>query len=221
MRKALRILVIFSYSSISYALIAQEAKQYNLDQQSLNFKEGVYTNIGMVKNNAPIPSTWIETDMEVTDRDFHKTITKKDEIIFFDDNGVKTSLETESIWGYSIKGDLFINVGGEFHKIDFVGRFSHFFASKTTYSPMDFLEDHPDVWYNPPVMITAKHEEYLVDIVDNKVWGFDSEGLERVLKNDPQLWNEFVTLKNREKNILKYIFLNRYNEKYPLDIPLY
>ena len=70
-------------------------------------------------------------------------------------------------------------------------------------------------------MITAKHKEYLVDIVDNKVWDFDSEGLERVLKNDPQLWNEFVTLKNREKNILKYIFLNRYNEKYPLDIPLY
>jgi len=33
--------------------------------------------------------------------------------------------------------------------------------------------------------MTAKHEEYLVDIVDNKVWKFDLEGLEQVLKKDP------------------------------------
>ena len=69
--------------------------------------------------------------------------------------------------------------------------------------------------------MTAKHEEYLVDIVDNKVWKFDLEGLEQVLKKDPQLWNEFMTLQKREKEYLKYIFLNRYNKKYPLDIPVY
>ena len=75
--------------------------------------------------------------------------------------------------------------------------------------------------YIQPVMITAKHKEYLVDIVENKVWDFDLDGLELVLKKDPQLWNEFMTLKKREKDNMKYIFLNRYNEKYPLDIPSY
>ena len=38
----------------------------------------------------------------------------------------------------------------------------------------------------------------MVDIEDNKMWEFDLDGLELVLKEDPQLWND---------------------EKYPLDIP--
>jgi hypothetical protein len=221
MKKVLRILVILSYSTIASALIAQETEQYHLDQQSLKFRDGVYTNIGMVKKNCPIPSTWIETDMEVNDRDFYKNITKADEIVFYDDNGVRCKIITKGVWGYSYNGDLHINVGGEFHKIHFVDRISYFIALKTTYAPMSFLEDNPDVWYNPPVLITAKHQEYLVDIVDNKVWEFDLDGLELVLKKGPQLWNEFMTLKKRKRNYMKYIFLNRYNKKYPLDIPSY
>ncbi|RLD93832.1 MAG: hypothetical protein DRJ29_07645 [Bacteroidetes bacterium] len=209
------------YSTIASALIAQESDQYYLDKQPLKFRDGVYANIGMVEKNSPIPSTWIETDMDVNDRDFYKNITKADEIVFYDDNGVRTLLNTKSIWGYSYDGDLHINVGGAFHKIDFVGRISHFFALKTTYYPNPFLEYNlfGDFWSTQPVLVTAKHEEYLVDIFDNKVWKFDLDGLERVLKKDPQLWKEFMTLKKREKEYLKYIFLKRYNEKYPLDIP--
>ena len=74
MKKVIRILVVLSYSTFASALIAQETDLYHLNQQSLKFKDGVYTNIGMVKNNCPIPSTWIDTDMEVIDRDFYKMI---------------------------------------------------------------------------------------------------------------------------------------------------
>ncbi|MEA3480233.1 MAG: hypothetical protein U9R60_18765 [Bacteroidota bacterium] len=125
--------------------------------------------------------------MEVNDRNFYKILTKNDEIVFYDDNGVRSSLDTKSIWGYSKKGDLHINVGGEFHKIDFFGRISHFIASKTTYTPIEYLEDNPDIWFAPPLVVTHKHGEYLIDIVENKVLEFDLDGLERVLKEDPQL----------------------------------
>ena len=223
MKNVIRILLIFSYTTFASALFAQESEPYYLNQQALKFRDGVYTNIDMVKNNGPIPSTWIETDMDVNDRRFYKKITKSNEIIFFDDNGVRTSLETKSIWGYSHRGDLHINVGGEFHKIDFVGRISHFIASKTTYGPIKVYENNlpKDVQYIQPVRITAKHKEYLVDIVDNKVWEFDVDGLETVLKKDPKLLDEFVNLSKREKDNLKYIFLSRYNVKYPLNIPSY
>jgi hypothetical protein len=221
MKKVLRILVILSYSIFATGLIAQEAEQYYLDQQSLKFRDGVYTNIGMVEKNSPIPSTWIVTDMDVNDRNFYKKLIRADEIVFYDDNGVRTLLNTKSIWGYSYNGDLHINVGGAFHKIDFVGRYSHFFASKTTYYPNPLLGGYftLDFWSTQPILITARHEEYLVDIMENKVWKFDVDGLERVLNKDPQLWNEFTTLKKQEKIHLKYVFLKRYNEKYPLDIP--
>ena len=220
MKKVIRVLVVLSFSTLASALIAQETEQYNLDQKSLKFKDGVYTNIGMVKDNCPIPSTWIETEMEVNDRDFYENITRADDIVFFDDNGVKTVLNTRKIWGYCHHGDLHINVGGTFHEIDFVGRISHFIASKTTYDPFFYTEeDRPGFFYYMPPVLTIKQREYLVDIVDNKAWEFDLDGLERVLIKDPQLWNEFMTLKNRDKINLRYIFLNRYNKKYPLDIP--
>ena len=223
MKIVLRILVILSYTTIAPALFAQESEQYYLNKKAFKFKDGVYTNIDMVKGNCPIPSTWIETYMDVNDRRFYKRITRNNAIVFFDDNGVRTSLETKSIWGYSHRGDLHINVGGEFHKIDFVGRISHFIASKTTYGPISIYENNlpMDVQYIQPVRITAKHKEYLVDIEDNKVWEFDVDGLESVLKKDPKLLDEFMNLSKREKENLKYIFLSRYNESYPLDIPSY
>ena len=223
MKNVIRILVVLSYSTLASALIAQETGLYNLDQKSLKYRDGVYTNIGMVKKNAPIPSIRIETDMEVNDRDFYKNITKNDEIIFFDDNGVRTSLDTKSIWGYSCDGDLHINVGGEFHKIEFLGRVSYFRASKTTYAPVGFGDYYSlrKTEYIQPIMLTIRNQEFLVDITDDKVWAFDPEGLEGVLKNDSELWNEYKTLKNRQKEHMKFVFLNRYNKKYPLDIPFY
>ncbi len=217
----IRVLFIISYSTIASALVAQEIEQYQLHQQAFKFRDGVYTNIGMVEKNSPIPSTWIVTDMDVNDRNFYKKLTRADEIVFYDDNGVRTLLNTKSIWGYCYKGDLHINVGGTFHKIDFVGRISHFFASKTTYYPNPLLGSYTTLsfWSSQPILITARNEEYLVDIMENKVRVFDVDGLERTLKNDPQLWNEFSILKKQEKEQLKYVFLRRYNKKYPLDIP--
>ena len=208
-------LIIFSIPAS--ALLAQKAEKFHLDQPSPEFRDGLYANIEMVKNNNPIPAGWIETDMDPEDRNFYKNITRTDLLVFYDDNGVRSYLNTGSIWGYASRGDLYINVGGGFHKIDFVGRISHFIASKTTYAPMKYL-DHPDIWYSPLYVLTLKYREYLVDIEENKVWEFDMEGIERVLKNDPQLLSEFENLKKREKEKMKYTFLLRYNQKYPLDI---
>lgn len=210
MNRALGVLFILTYSSIASSIIAQAPE----------FNDGIYTNVEMVKNNRPLPLTWIVSEMEVDDRNFYKNLMKSEQIIFFDDNGVRTSLETKSIWGYSHKGDLYINVGGAFHKIDFFGRISHFVASKSTYAPLEILEGQRDIWYNKPVGITIRNRKYLLDIEENKVWDFDLDGLERVLENDPELLNEYEALKDRKKEKMKYVFLRRYNEKYPLNIPL-
>lgn len=201
--------------------MGQGNKQYYQDQQALVFNDGIYTNIEMVKCNCPLPPTWIEADMEANDRDFYKEITIADEIVFFDDNGVRSILFTDSIWGYSSNGNLHINVGGAFHKIDLFGRYSHFIALKTTYAPLNYLEGNRAMYSLPAVMLTLKYREYIVDIVNNKMWEFDLDGLESVLKKDPQLWDEFMILKKRERENLRYVFLKRYNEKYPLNIPVY
>jgi len=218
--KVAGIFLILLYSAMSSAIVAQETGQSHLKQSSFKFKDGVYANVEMVKKNSPVPSTRIESRLEVTDRDFYKEMTRSDQIIFYDENGVKISLDTKGIWGYSNNGDLHINLGGNFNKINFVGRISHFIASKTTYVPVSYPESNisPEVYMNP-VLLTLRKREYLIDITNNKVWEFDLEGLEKVLKNDPQLLDEFMALKKRKKEPMKYNFLLRYNERHPLEIP--
>jgi len=216
----IRILGIVSTVTIASPLFAQGVYRYNPDQPSYEFKEGIYINVDMVKKDSPIPSTWIDTDLNVNDRDFFKNITRNDEILFYDDNGVRTVLDAKSIWGYGDDGNIYINVGGAFHKIDLFGRISHFIAIRTTYSPIEILEGHREIWYHQPMELTHKNEEYLFDILENKVWDFDLDGLERVLEKDQQLWNEFMSLKKRKKEKSKYVYLMRYNEKYPLDFPI-
>lgn len=221
MKTEIRIWIIVFLSNVTF-LSAQETEPYHFYQQSLEFKDGVYTNVDMVKKNTPIPSTWIETEMDVTDRDFYESISKTDEIVFHDEFGVRASVLTNGIWGYCSDGELHINVGGAFHKLDFVGRISHFIASKTTHYVNPYVGGYytMDFWSSLPITVTVKHKEYLVDILENVVWEFDVEGLEFVLEKDPEIWNEFNALKKREKYYSRYIFLNRYNKKYPLDIPL-
>jgi len=219
----MRILFILSAFILASNLLAQEKAGHYWEQHSINFRDGVFTNIDMVKKNSPIPSTWIVTDLEVNDRDFFKAVTKADEIVFYDDNGIKTALDTKSVWGYSHQGDLFINVGGAFHEMDIVGSISHFYASRTTnyLNPMVGGYYTMDFWATQPLLVTARNEEYIVDIEENKVRKFDMNGLESVLKRDPQLWNDFMNSEQRDKKYLKYIFLHRYNKKYPLIIPSY
>lgn len=60
----------------------------------------------------------------------------------------------------------------------------------------------------------------MVDLVKDKVAVLDVPNLEGVLQEDPQLLNELLALKKRKKEKMQYVFLKRYNEKYPLEIPL-
>lgn len=204
MNKIVGILVILACAATASTLPAQ-----------VKFRDGVFANVDMVKKNAPIPPSWIETDMETGDRRFYKNITRSTEIIFHDDNGIRSVLDTRNIWGYSYRGDLHINVGGAFHKIDFVGRLSHFIASKTTYEQINSSGYNV---YFPPVLVTTRNRGYIVDIEENKVWAFDPEGMEQALRDDPLLLEEFMSLPKREQNNSMYVFLTRYNEKYPLEL---
>lgn len=213
------IVILLVLSTFSPAVIAQGTEKDHLGLRSLEFKEGVYINLGMVKRNAPVPPTWIETEFEVDDRDFYKKITREEEIIFFDDNGVRTPIARDSIWGYCNKGDLHINIYGDFHRIDFVGRMSYFIARKATYMEYEVRGSHPRSISFLTFEVIANNTAYLVDMVNDKIMVFDAPRLEEVLEDDPELWNEYNSLKKRKKEKMKFVFLQRYNEKYPLEIP--
>lgn len=220
MHIAQRILIVLVLSAITPEVVAQARNRDHLGLRSLEFKEGVYINLGMVKRNNPVPPTWIETDIEVDDRDFYRKITRGEEIVFFDDNGVRTHVARDSIWGYGQNGDLHINIYGDFHRLDFVARMSYFIARKATYVEYEVRGSHPRSISFLTFEVIANNTAYLVDMVNDKILVFDPHRLEKVLEEDPELWNEYNSLNKRKKEKMKFVFLQRYNAKYPLEIPI-
>ena len=201
--------------------------KYNPD---FEFNDGFYANFDMVKANAPIPSSRIVTDIDLYDRDFYDKVTNVDEIIFYDNNGVKQTLKSKNIWGYGRNGVLYINIGETFHRISFVGSICHFVASITTYNanyydPYGYNPYYYNSYYynryNMPRSGYANTEmrQYLMDFETGEVLDYEIESIEVLLMRDPELHDEFMSLSRRKQNQLKFVYIRKYNEKHPLYLP--
>ncbi len=202
-----QILAFFIVLFPAIHLIAQEDDKNLPENSEADFKEGFYFSIDMVLKNDPIPPSWIESENTTYNKAFYTDHLRAIEMVYHDYQGVKQSVETEDIWGFSTSGILYVKIGRHFHEIRFIGCISYFFASETVHT-----HSLPNYRYDPTLV---KNKEYLIDFTANNVSEFDINGLEQILVNDPILWTEFDGLSKRKKNQLKYIYLTRYNERNP------
>jgi hypothetical protein len=216
----------------SFLLAQEESTEQNLVPYSpdYEFNDGIFPNFESVKENHPIPPARIVTDEDMFDRAFYDKITQQKEIVIYDENGVKKVLQTESIWGYSRNGILYINVGGAFHRISFMGSICHFVATVTTYNP-----NYYDPYYYNPYYSRSYYynrysmpqssvgntdlKQYLLDFETGDVMEYDTESVGVLLMKDPELSDEYQSLRNRKKKQMKFVFIRRYNEKHPLYLP--
>ena len=194
------------------------------------FKEGIYANFDMVKRNSPIPPARIVTDEDMFDREFYEKVTSEKEIVIYDENGVKKVMKTADIWGYGRNGYLYINVGSAFHRISYLGSISHFVASITTYNPNYYDPYYYNPYYsysyynqryNMPRSNYASTDlrQYLLDFETGEIMEYNTESVEVLLMKDPELSDEYGSLRNRKKKQMKFVFIRRYNEKHPIYFP--
>ena len=228
----LTVLFLFPFLSAQEGAVSlREAAEKPMVRYSpeYEFKDGIFANFDQVKENDPIPPARIVSDYDMFDRDFYDKVTAAKEIVIYDDNGVKKVMQTPEVWGYGRNGVLYINIGGAFHRISFVGSISHFVATVTTYN-----SNYYDPYYNPyysnsyyynrhsmPQSNYANTElrQYLLDFETGEVLEYNSEGVEVLLMKDPELADEYLALRNRKKKQMKFVFIRRYNEKHPLYFP--
>ncbi len=194
------------------------------------FRDGIYANFEMVKQNQPIPPARIVSDVDLFDRDFYDKVTSGKEITIYDENGVRKVMQTEKIWGYGRNGALYINVGSSFHRISYVGGISHFVASITTYNPRYYDPYYYNPYYynsyyynrymNPRSNYASTElRQYLLDFETGKVMEYEIESVEVLLMKDPELYDEYSALRNRKKKQMKFVFIRRFNERNPLYFP--
>lgn len=192
------------------------------------FRDGFYATIDMVKANRPIHPARVVSKRDRFDKKFYKRVLSAEEIVLHDDQGVRTSLKTREIWGYAFQGELYIQLGGRFHRLNLEGAISRFLASSTTwqkvYDPRDKSSDGytTNKYYGGvPIYanVTLAGHVYLLDLEENVVKGYHPETMMLLLERDTVLYLEYENLEYRQREKQMQQFIARYNQRNPIYFP--
>jgi len=185
------------------------------------FNEGIFANFEQVKKNSPVPKSRILTSVGYDDQLFFNSVLELKEIYYYDNFGMKQKIPTKKIWGYSRNGILYIRINNGFYRITIVGSICHFVANHTTYNNNYYPYSYYDYRYypyggRPGGNTTTEMRQYLLDFQTGKVLEYDVASVEVLLMRDPELHDEYVTLRNRKKKQLKFLYVRKFNERNPL-----
>lgn len=187
------------------------------------FKEGVYVNFGQVKSNQPIPKSRVLTDVSYDDPYFFDRIMERKKLFYYDNYGIKQEIQSSKIWGYSRNGVLYIGMNEGFYRITIVGSICHFVANLTTYNSnyqyypyYNYYDYYSPYNYRRAPRTTTEMRQYIMDFSTGQVMEYNVSSVEILLMKDPELYDEFVSLRKKKKKQLKFMYIRKFNERNPL-----
>lgn len=202
-------IVIFLFAATN--LIAQtDSVAYSRD---FEFKEGIYLTITQFKQNHPISASSIVSLIPKTELNFLSEVVENKTVSFNDAAGVEQKVETATIWGYCRNRSVYINFNQAFNRINVIGSICHFTANVRVIS-------YPDpIYYNRGIGNSYDElHQYILNTQTNMITEFNVDAMEVILKNDAELYAEFMKLKKRKKADSIFIYLRKYNDVHPLYI---
>ena len=186
------------------------------------FKEGIYVDFESFKTNNPITISTIVTNIPLNDIDFFNKLLKKEKISFYDNNGIKQSIEPKHLWGYSKHNTAYINYNGNFYRLPTIGKISQFIASVTV------VRTTSDPFYGGGyyggVGPTTTYEDketkhFLLSLENGTVYENNYKNVEKLLLSDKQIYDEYMALKKRKRKQLSYMFIKKFNDANPVYFP--
>ena len=219
--------------------------QYTPD---FKFRDGIYFNFDQVKTNNPIPKAKLFTSVDYNDKDFFDQVLSSEKIYFYDNMGVRQEIEKDAIWGFARNGVLYVKVQNSFNRITFFGSIIHFVADVTSTSPGYYPYSYYDPYYSPYRSYYSPYnyspyrnyydpygyrygnpysrntsrtdlEMFMIDFETGKVYDYDMNNLEVLLIRDPELYEEFVSMRNKNRKKMMFVYLRKFNEKHPVMLP--
>ncbi|HBX50914.1 MAG: hypothetical protein A2275_11040 [Bacteroidetes bacterium RIFOXYA12_FULL_35_11] len=185
------------------------------------FKEGIYLSFDQWKHNKPLTKQRIVTKTDANDFEYFVKILSEENLQYFDDYGVQQTMKVSEIWGYCRKGMIFINWHGEFSRVPVIGSITYF-AAMISVSGTRF-QDPFDPYYPAMTIGDNTQEEirqYILDFESGTVLDFNTHNIEELLKKDPELFNEYKSLKKKKKRMLALSYIRKFNSAYPVSFPL-
>ncbi len=213
------------------------------------FNDGIYLNFDMVRSNSPIPKAKLFTSVDYNDKDFFDQVISAGKIYFYDNLGVRQEIEKDNIWGFARNGVLYVKVQNTFNRITFFGSIIHFVADVTTRAGYNNPYGYYDPYYYDPYrsyyspyyspfyssryydpyyyggypyrsnVTRTDLEMFMIDFETGKTYKYNLDNLEMLLMRDPVLYEEFVSMRNRNKKKMMFVYLRKFNEAHPVFLP--
>ncbi|NOY37547.1 MAG: hypothetical protein GXO83_08220 [Chlorobi bacterium] len=230
-KRKIGMLLLLLLSSVGITSFPQTVKpdKEKLDQ-NFKFRNGIFLDFNQVKNNNPVPKARILTTVSYNDREFFDKVFEQEVISYFDDFGLRKQVKKENIWGYAKNGILYIQLDNNFSRISIVGGICHFVGMITTY---DTRYVDPYYRFNYPYYYRAypgyyptetytktEMRQFILDFETGKVMEYNTQSIEMALMRDPQLYDEYVRLRNKKKKQLKFLYIRKFNERNPVYLPV-
>ncbi len=188
--------------------------------KDFEFKEGIYIDSRDFLENKPVPKTKIISDMNHEDFDFMHQVTSQKSIEYLDASGIKQTIESNKLFGYSKNNGVYIYHGNDFYRISLIGTLCHYTATVITYSPgMGMGFGYGGMGTTSTV--TRELRQFIFDTRAGKVVDFTVDNMEYILESDPELHTAFMALKKRKKRDAVFLYLRKYNQRHPLYFPAY
>jgi hypothetical protein len=217
---------------LSFFALSGQQDSTNLIKYTPDFKfnEGLFLSFQQVRNNSPVLKSRIVTPIAYDDPDFYDRILENKKIYFFNDLGVKEEIVTKNIWGYSRNGVLYINLNEGYYRITILGNICHFVANLTTYNS-NYGNPYSYPYYGyynygyspyrnyPGTTSSTEMRQYILDFKTGNVLDYTVESVEVLLMADPELHDEFASLRKKKQKQLKFLYIRKFNERNPLYFP--
>lgn len=204
-------------------LFAQDSIIYDAN---FEFYDGLYLSFDDFRNDNPIAFESVTSQYSVDDPMFLETMLENREISYADRFGHSRTLSIDNLWGYSRRGKPFIGFKGQKYlgilfKDNSRGKNSDNFGQFVVVGQISVFQVN---------MMTTRYisggsswdtNQLLFSIKEGKVFDYNGPEFEKLIKEDPELYQEFMKLEISDKKQQMFSFILRYNQRHPLYFPFY
>ncbi|HEX2395178.1 MAG TPA: hypothetical protein VHI78_07520 [Bacteroidales bacterium] len=211
-------LAAFLFLSLPILTFSQKAEPENIIQESiLSLNQGIYMNIEeFLTNNPSIPYRF-EVHNSLADYYIHPDERNDYVISYRDDMGYLKVLGAREIWGYCDGKSVFVSFQGRPYEMIHLGAIS-VLRYQQLYHRTTIAQILSLYALGHTVVSMERSQDVLFHIKTNRVIIPTGRNIRKFIEGDPELYADYTSIKNMDYFEKNLIYLQKYNEKYPLII---
>jgi len=180
---------------------------------NFQFKDGVYMSIEEFQANCP---SLLQKDLLDRKGRPAEGLWTENKRLYTLRNDTLVLLPKGDVWGFSEKGKVYLVKDGRQKRLQIIGSICHIVLIEEV---EDFTTNNNfgRNRYNSRSNVREVNREFMIDFEEGEMIDFDLENFSEILSRDDILYQEFEKIKSkRVKQQMKFHFLTKYNEKYPI-----